>query len=85
MNWTGFRTAIVLGRTWTASIRGVPPSEDRRQVANLKRMEDLEAEIAKLRTWESEKQCYKLDELPTGTLAYVLKEGDPSGDSVHRL
>lgn len=55
------------------------------QSANLKRIDELEAEIVKLGTWEGEKQRYQLEEFPTGAFAYVLKEGDAAGEPMHRL
>lgn len=55
------------------------------QTANLKRIDELEARIVQLDAWEREKQRYELREFPTGALAYVLKEGDQTGEPSHRL
>ena len=55
------------------------------QTANLKRIDELEAKIAKLETWEREKERYQLEEFPTGALAYVLKADDQAGQPHHRI
>lgn len=55
------------------------------QTTHLKRIDELEAEIASLKTWEREQQRYQLQEFPTGALAYVLKGDDPAGEPSHRV
>lgn len=55
------------------------------QTAHVKRIDELEAQIAKLETWEREAQRYQLEEFPTGALAYVLKPDDQAGEPPHRI
>lgn len=42
---------------------------------SLKRIDDLEAEIVRLKDWSAEKQRYELKDTGQGSLAYHLKEG----------
>jgi hypothetical protein len=43
------------------------------QMAMLERVRDLEAEVARLKAWDAEKQRYELKDMGRGTLAYALK------------
>jgi hypothetical protein len=51
----------------------------------LQRERQLEAEIAKLKTWESEKQRYRLEKLPPGIFMYALKPEMAGGEPVHAI
>lgn len=55
------------------------------QFALLERIRNLEAEIAKARAWEAEKERYHLQEFPSGALAYVLKPDAANGEPSHRI
>lgn len=51
----------------------------------LDRIRELEQEIAKLRTWDGEKQRYELKDVYLGATAYALKPSDQSGEPPHWL
>jgi hypothetical protein len=51
----------------------------------LQRERHLEAEIAKLKTWDAEKQRYRLEKLPPGTFVYTLKAEMAEGEPAHRI
>ena len=52
----------------------------------IKRVSDLEKEIADRETWEREKQRYELRTVsPHGSLAYVLKEDLANGEPPHLI
>jgi len=53
------------------------------QEALLKRISDLEKEVARFETWETEKQRYVLTEIGTGVFAYVLKQSMGGTEPVH--
>ena len=55
------------------------------QAALLKQVGDLEAQIAALKEWETEKQRYELKELKPGALAYSLKESMANGEPRHEI
>jgi hypothetical protein len=55
------------------------------QFALLERIRSLEAEVAKAKAWDTEKDRYKLQEFPTGALAYVLKPDASDGEPSHRV
>lgn len=55
------------------------------QSKNLRRIEELEAQILKFDAWAEERARYKLVEFPSGTHAYVLKEEQARGEPIHRI
>ncbi len=55
------------------------------QFALLERVRELEAQMAELEAWESEKQRYELKDYGGGTFAYELKEPEVSGEPPHRI
>lgn len=52
---------------------------------DVKRIAELEAEIAHLRTWEGEKQRYVLYSPQAGATVYALKPGMEAGEPPHWL
>lgn len=55
------------------------------QAALIKRIDDLEKEVARFETWEAEKERYKLTDLGHGMTTYTLKEGMENGEPPHHL
>jgi hypothetical protein len=55
------------------------------QSALAERVRELEEEVAGFKTWEAEKQRYKLTKLPPGTFVYTLKDSDELGEESHQL
>lgn len=55
------------------------------QAKNSKRIDELEAQIAKMDRWEQEKLRYQLEEFPTGAYAYVLKTDFAAGEPCHKI
>lgn len=55
------------------------------QLAMLKRVVDLEKEIADLEAWEAEKSRYELVRFDPGILVYSLKPDDEKGEPPHYL
>lgn len=56
------------------------------RTALIKRVGDLEKQIADMEAWETEKQRYELKQISDlGTFAYVLKEGAPGGEPIHQI
>jgi hypothetical protein len=53
--------------------------------ALLERIGKLEEEVTRLKTWEREKQRYKLERLPPGVLVYALKPEMAEGEPPHRI
>jgi len=52
----------------------------------LKRNQELEAELVRLKNWEADKQRYEFKRIEPGTHAYVLKqEAVKSGEPMHML
>ncbi len=49
----------------------------------VQRLEDLEKELARLRTWEGEKARYELKALESGTFAYAMKRDASNGEPPH--
>ncbi|MBI4922326.1 MAG: hypothetical protein HY834_11295 [Devosia nanyangense] len=56
-----------------------------KQATALKRIIDLEGEIASFKNWEAEKQRYKLETLPPGIHMYGLKPGMENGEPPHKI
>jgi Zn finger protein HypA/HybF involved in hydrogenase expression len=55
------------------------------QVEQAKKIADLEAEISRLRSWETEKARYELKQYDNGALAYELKAEEAGGEPPHQL
>lgn len=55
------------------------------QFALLERIRKLEAEIAKMKAWEAEKQRYALTELSSGAFAYVVKRDARAAEPLHAI
>ncbi|HVX78858.1 MAG TPA: hypothetical protein VHB49_22215, partial [Bradyrhizobium sp.] len=55
------------------------------QCASLGRVGKLEKEVARLETWDAEKQRYQLTEIHPGVFARTLKEGMENGEPQHSL
>jgi hypothetical protein len=55
------------------------------QSALLDRIGDLEKEIARFETWESEKQRYELKTIGSGSFVYALKESMGSAEPPHQI
>ncbi|WP_130229052.1 hypothetical protein [Bradyrhizobium sp. Leo121] len=51
----------------------------------LKTVSSLEAEVARLKAWDADKERYQLCEIAPGVTAYSLKEGVENGDPKHYL
>jgi hypothetical protein len=63
---------------------GMLAAQDER-AALVERIRALEAEIARLRAWDAEKQRYELKRWGHGAFAYVLKESQARGEPIHAL
>src|SRR5580700_6298786 len=55
------------------------------RTALLQRVGDLEKEIARLKTWVTEKQRYQLTDIGDGTFAYAIKESMSGGEPPHYI
>jgi hypothetical protein len=55
------------------------------QAALLDRVSELEKEIAKLKTWEAEKQNYELKEVAPRVFAYSIKEAMRGTEPAHQI
>jgi hypothetical protein len=55
------------------------------QAILIEKVGELEKEVAALKTWDADKQRYKLTELRPGVVCYTLKEGMENGEPGHRL
>lgn len=55
------------------------------QAALIKAVGELEAQVAKLKAWEAEKQRYQLTELPPGIFVRSLKPEMANGEPPHTL
>lgn len=55
------------------------------QATLVKRVGELEAEVARLKAWDGEKQRYQLTNVGSGVLAYALKDGMENGEPPHQL
>ncbi len=53
------------------------------QMTLVGRVSELEEEVARLETWETEKQGYELHEFETGALAYVMKDEARGATTAH--
>ena len=55
------------------------------QTANLRRIQELEQEIVRLKDWSAERERYELVEIYRGAFAYMPKGGVESGKPAHWL
>lgn len=55
------------------------------KAALLKRIDELEAELTRLKAWDGEKQRYEMKRYYPGVIAYALKPGMEAEDKTHRL
>jgi hypothetical protein len=55
------------------------------QFSLVEQVGDLEKEVTRLKTWDADKQRYKLAELRPGVFARSLKEGMENGEPSHQL
>lgn len=55
------------------------------QSALVEHVRGLEAEVARLKAWDAEKQRYELKKWGDGAFARVLKESEASGEPIHAL
>jgi hypothetical protein len=55
------------------------------QSALLDRVSELEKEVARFETWESEKKRYKLTDFGGETFAYLLRPEEANGEPSHRI
>ena len=51
----------------------------------IEKISDLEKELSNLKTWETQKQRYELEELAPGVFAYRLKEAMAGSEPIHNL
>lgn len=66
------------------SAQGSALSSNQDQFALLQRVSNLEAEVAKFKNWEAEKERYALTDYGGGTFAYALKPEKAKGEPAHR-
>ena len=55
------------------------------QLALIERINELEKEVARFKTWDTEKQRYRLIQFVPGAVAYVLKQSEAHGEPGHAL
>lgn len=55
------------------------------QTANLKRIDELEAQVVGMKDWEREKQRYQMKRFTPGSVAYCLKPEMADGEPPHRI
>ena len=55
------------------------------QSALAERVRELEEEVARFKTWDTEKQRYSLTECAPGAFAYVVKRAEARGEPGHAL
>ena len=60
-------------------------SAQEQQTALVERVSDLEKEMTRFETWETEKQRYKLEALPPGVHVYTLEEEMAAGEPTHHI
>jgi hypothetical protein len=60
-------------------------SAQTRYAAAVEEIGHLEKELTRFKTWEAEKQRYKLTEVGHGMTTYTLKEGMENGEPAHHL
>lgn len=72
-------------QTIIVSAQGDALAAQTEQFALLQHVRELEEKVAKAEAWNAEKERYKLQEFPTGVLAYVLKPEAADGEPSHRI
>lgn len=55
------------------------------QATLVEQVRELEAEMARMKAWDADKQRYELKELHRGLFAYILKVGCEDGETPHAL
>lgn len=60
-------------------------SAQQERASLIERIGALEAEVARLKAWDTEKQRYELQKWGNGAFARVLKEGEANGEPIHAL
>lgn len=55
------------------------------RTALIQSVSDLEKEIARMKTWETEKQRYELEDFGIGSVCYVVKEEMRGREPSHRI
>ena len=55
------------------------------QSAGARRIAELEAEIVRMKNWESERQRYQMKRFTPGSVAYCLKPEMAEGEAPHRI
>lgn len=55
------------------------------QVSLVEQTRALEEEIARLKSWEAEKQRYELKRYEPGVFLYTLRESEARGEPIHHL
>lgn len=55
------------------------------QFAMLQRVQELEKEVARLKSWETEKERYELKKYAPGVFFYTLKESEARSEPIHSL
>ncbi len=55
------------------------------QMALVERVGELEEEVARSKTWDTEKQRYSLTQCAPGAFAYVVKRAEARGEPGHAL
>lgn len=55
------------------------------QMALVQRVNNLEKELIRFETWESEKKRYHLHQVASGRFAYLLKRSEANGEPCHTL
>lgn len=79
MNDAAVRNAAVI------DLQGQILAAQEQQMALVERVGNLEKEMTRFETWETEKQRYRLIQFTPGTVAYVLKRSDANGEPGHAL
>lgn len=55
------------------------------QATLIERVGDLEKEVTRFETWDTEKKKYELKELYSGFFCYILKEAEEAGEAAHAI
>lgn len=76
--------ALELQRQILAAHEGALAAQDAKALLH-KRVAELEAEVMRFETWETEKQRYELHKLPPGILIYRTKLGMEGAEPAHEI
>ena len=68
-----------------AAAQALALAAQREQAALVGKVHDLEKQIVRFETWESEKQRYELHDLGDGRFTYRLKEGAEPSEPPHQI